>query len=754
MRPNIYTVIPSLKNLFLFFISLFPYTVAGQISYGGMPLPFHADAGARAIAPATDFFIEMPSFDTQAALRRSEQDRSKFKSLEFAHKFYVHLRPDNSGIIFSAGGMKVWRVGIRSKGAYSLNILFSKFKLPAGAKVFIYNSGQTEVLGSYTEKNNTELNMLPVQPLGGDELIVEYQEPQDATFSGEIEIGEVNHDFIGIFRATEPRDPEQSCHPNLVCYPENIQPGSGIVALIINGTTYCTGSLINNTSDELIPYLITATHCLNKDYNASFLANRKYDLVAGSIVAFFNYNSPVCSTDIRGPLQMTMASADSVLISERHDISLLKLKQAPPKEYQPYYLGWNTNTSPSAPFHGLHHPNGGIKKVAIGTRSLSIGSFDDPKYNMEPNSFWVINEWDTGSTEGGSSGSPLLDRDKRIVGTLTGGVSQCSSPRGPDIYASLYRFWNVQGSLNNPNPISYYLDPVNSQATQMDGYNPNANSPLTRSHNFTADEKILQSYFQSIPMFATNNTYGYSEFAEEFSAKANTRLQGVFISSPATDKILNMNIRIRVYSGENGPERLLYEQPFNYGFMFFSNSGFPVAPRDMRHSVENYIKFINPVTVSGRFYISYYETKGIADGFSAFNIEPRKIGSGMICTSWMKNSMGWVKSSENIENPVNTSFMIIPYTSGKESVAVTAEKEEPILTAYHSREVKRIFMESNYDIIEWEIYYSSGQKIYHEKADLSINRVSYSSGHLPGGVYIVKVKTIDGITRSRKVLVM
>ncbi len=206
---------------------------------------------------------------------------------------------------------------------------------------------------------------------------------------------------------------------------------------------------------------------------------------------------------------MTMASADSVLISERHDISLLKLKQAPPKEYQPYYLGWNTNTAPSAPFHGLHHPNGGIKKVAIGTRSLSIGSFDDPKYNMEPNSFWVINEWDTGSTEGGSSGSPLLDRDKRIVGTLTGGVSQCSSPRGPpDIYASLYRFWNVQGSLNNPNPISYYLDPVNSQATQMDGYNPNANSPLTRSHNFIDDEKKYCSpiFSPSLCLLQTTHT--------------------------------------------------------------------------------------------------------------------------------------------------------------------------------------------------------------------------------------------------------
>ena len=156
--------------------------------------------------------------------------------------------------------------------------------------------------------------MLPVQPVEGDEIIVEYQEPANAAFEGEIEIGEVNHDFRGIFRATEPRDPAQNCHPNLVCYPEDIEPGSGVVAIIINGGTYCTASLINNTESDGTPYLITATHCLNNDYSTSFLSNRQYDLVAGNIVAFFGYQSPNCDKPIRGNVQMTMASLDSVFI--------------------------------------------------------------------------------------------------------------------------------------------------------------------------------------------------------------------------------------------------------------------------------------------------------------------------------------------------------------------------------------------------------------------------------------------------------
>src|SRR5690554_3017327 len=460
------------REIFILFIFLtLNHTLSGQISHGGRPLPLSADAGVRAFAPTADIFVEMPQFDEQAALWRSGLEQSRFKSLEFAHKFDVHLRPDNSGINFTVGNTNVWRVGVRSKNSYSLNILFSKFKLSEGAKVFVYNSDQTEILGSYTHENNSDLNLLPVQPIDGDELIVEYHVPINEVMESDIEIGEVNHDFVGIFRAAEPRDPEQSCHPNLICYPEDIQPGSGVVALIINGTTYCTGSLVNNTSEDRTPYILTATHCLNNDYDSRFLNNRRYNLIAGNIVAFFNYDSPTCSTDISGPLQMTMASADSVLINERHDISLLKFKQPPPKEYQPYYLGWNAGSALSAPFHGIHHPNGGVKKVAIDEGTLGIGSFDNPKYNMEPGSFWVIKDWEVAATEAGSSGSPLLDREKRIVGSLTAGDSYCSS-KGADIYASLNKFWNVEGSLENPNPIKFYLDPQNTGTHQLNGLNP------------------------------------------------------------------------------------------------------------------------------------------------------------------------------------------------------------------------------------------------------------------------------------------
>ena len=120
----------------------------------------------------------------------------------------------------------------------------------------------------------------------------------------------------------------------------------------------------------------------------------------------------------------------------------------------------------------------------------------------------------------------------------------------------------------------------------------------------------------------------------------------------------------------------------------------------------------------------------------------------------MKSSLGWVNSSENIENPINTSLFIAPYLVGDASIEVEPELVETNISVYYSGEVKRIFIESNNDLMEWEIYYVSGQKVHQERADISISRASYSASHLTRGVYIVKVKTINGTVSTKKVLVI
>ncbi|MPM64631.1 hypothetical protein SDC9_111518 [bioreactor metagenome] len=197
---------------------------------------------------------------------------------------------------------------------------------------------------------------------------------------------------------------------------------------------------------------------------------------------------------------------------------------------------------------------------------------------------------------------------------------------------------------------------------------------------------------------------------------------------------------------------MLHEAPLNYSFRYYQAGNFYETRRDMRNNVENYVKFPTPVDVSGKFYISYSDVNNVPNGFSLLNVKPRKIGSGVASSAWMKNATGWVRSSENIENPINTSLLIAPYVIGTGLTPVNPPQEEAKIKAYYSKTVNRIFIESNKDLISWEVFYVSGQKVFEEKAESSINRTSFSVGHLAKGIYVVKVSVSDK-TENLKVLV-
>jgi len=60
--------------------------------------------------------------------------------------------------------------------------------------------------------------------------------------------------------------------------------------------------------------------------------------------------------------------------------------------------------------------------------------------------YWRIN-WEDGSTEGGSSGSPVFDDNQRIIGQLRGGYAACSNDEN-DWYGRLSRSWTGGGTAD------------------------------------------------------------------------------------------------------------------------------------------------------------------------------------------------------------------------------------------------------------------------------------------------------------------
>ena len=127
------------------------------------------------------------------------------------------------------------------------------------------------------------------------------------------------------------------------------------------------------------------------------------------------------------------------------------------------------NTAPTSAV-GIHHPSGDIKKWSY-DGDASVSSEWGGWGSSGTNTHWEVLDWDIGTTEGGSSGSPLFDQNKRIVGQLHGGAALCGNDFS-DLYGKVAYSWDCQSQ--NSGRLDIYLDPNNSGLTLLDGFDPNA----------------------------------------------------------------------------------------------------------------------------------------------------------------------------------------------------------------------------------------------------------------------------------------
>lgn len=443
-------------------------SVKAQISHGGRPLPLMATKSLT-----EEMFVTMPPFDLEEQLRLDSLEATGLRSaFRFAYKFMTDHTPENSGIRFTLpDGTKVWRLGIRSEGALSLNILFSKYHLPEGACVFLYNNDQSEILGAFNHLNNSGHGILPVAPLPGDELIIEYQEPAEAAFPGKLAVGEVNHGYRD-FRVSEPQPDFTAfkCMPTVACFQDTTTRYNDIersvVLLIIDGQIGCTGTLVNNTANDGRPYLLTASHCLNNQFQ---IKNPDYEEVAGKIICYFNYNSPQCSPVEPGRTDQTLACAHFRAVNERTDMALLELIDTPPTNYRAYYAGWNAQDAGQPPYSCIHHPSGSLKRISAAEGHVELQTYKIAATEFDETVHWKVARWATGCTFAGSSGAPLLDSDNRVIGGLTGGASNCRNPV-EDFFFSIQKSWSMP--QDSSKQLKYWLDPVGVTVPVCTGMDP------------------------------------------------------------------------------------------------------------------------------------------------------------------------------------------------------------------------------------------------------------------------------------------
>ncbi len=106
--------------------------------------------------------------------------------------------------------------------------------------------------------------------------------------------------------------------------------------------------------------------------------------------------------------------------SYENDFTLIELDHHVPFAFHPYFAGWNVTGQEENLVSCIHHPQAGVKRIAIEHEFVESSNYDvEGTVPRAGNAFWKVKQWDIGFTERGSSGAPLFDQQHRVVGTLS-----------------------------------------------------------------------------------------------------------------------------------------------------------------------------------------------------------------------------------------------------------------------------------------------------------------------------------------------
>jgi hypothetical protein len=382
--------------------------------------------------------------------------------------------------------------------------------LQPGDAIYIINE-DGQFIGPITDVENKEFKMYSTVPLNGEEITLLYVKPQERATISSLHLSEIVYVYYDE-KVDKDLGDAQSCQVNINCSPEgdNWQVQKRGVARISfkeGGYWYlCSGTLINNTANDGTPYFLTAYHC-GGDASASDRNVWQF---------YFNYERPGCPNTGTPPNNVITGCTYKAGggISGGSDFQLVLLSSSPSLSWNPYYNGWSRSTTASPSGVSIHHPSGDAKKISTYTQTLTTGSWSGGMSSAH----WVVrwaqttNGW--GVTEGGSSGSPIFDNNKRVVGTLTGGNSDCSNQStARDYYGKFSKHWDANGTTNSKK-LQPWLDPLGTNPTTLNGYDPNGGS--SQSGYFSLDFEACADWSTDFTPWTSydgdgKNTYGSSD---------------------------------------------------------------------------------------------------------------------------------------------------------------------------------------------------------------------------------------------------
>jgi hypothetical protein len=335
----------------------------------------------------------------------------------------LDLSSDSALYRVTEGEVRV--MGVVSEGALYTRVHFTGMALPEGARVFVYSlKNPEEFYGPYENRGPSGDGAFWTPPMEGDGAVIEYFTPSGKGDSegAPFQVSEISHTYrdpAGKVEAGAENATAGACNLDVTGDWSQVATSVGRLQFTSGGSEYlCTGTLLNNQTNDHTPYLLTANHCFDTQTEAQTLR------------VYWNHNSgefPPAGTPRTDGATLLATGAAS-------DFTFVRLTGALPAGL--FFSGWDATATPLlTTVTGIHHPQGSYKRISFGATISACGS-GLPGGNCQN---YTNARWSSGTTEGGSSGSGIwkgTPADARLVGTLTGGAASCSNLLGTDYYGS------------------------------------------------------------------------------------------------------------------------------------------------------------------------------------------------------------------------------------------------------------------------------------------------------------------------------
>jgi hypothetical protein len=495
-----------------------------QISEGGIPPSFHysetkSSAGTVEKVPVNFYIEDLRETDGWQAREGVPMPVAKLIDVDYS--------PENSGKwITLPGGERIWKLELEAQDAVAIMLYYNDFLIPEGGKLFIYSNDKSHLLGAYTHGTHPDGGLFATEFVSGDRIVLEYVAPENGENKPEIRIGQIGYGYnqsaLRALCLVQSRKESGDCEVNINCEEgdawQNEKRGiCHTVQKIGNAAYICTASLVNNTAQDLKPLIITAMHC-SDDGSKMASAN---DMLQW--LFYFDHELEGCDNN-SSPIDCQSMTGCTLLagteLNGESDGMLLLLRQVIPDSYNVYYNGWDRSSAIPQSGVGIHHPEGDYKKISTYGQPATIETFDAGDIAGENNAHFNVTFMQTangyGVTEKGSSGSPLFNQNKLIVGTLSGGNSSCSYPRGLNLYGRLYYHWD-RYNTDSLSQMSVWLDPINSGVQTLAGRYNTAFKPAPVN---------LQIINQGLGMYLEWDMPGSSSNVERYYVYRNNRKIG------------------------------------------------------------------------------------------------------------------------------------------------------------------------------------------------------------------------------------